>query len=85
MNTTLTRPNTVHHHIEQEELPREIRRVGLLDRLALHIGIALITWGRRPATLESRERRANRIEQQLARLARDNEAERSLRLLTPLH
>ena len=28
---------------------RPVRRVGLLDRAALHLGVALITWGRRPA------------------------------------
>ncbi len=28
---------------------RPERRVGLLDRAALHLGVALITWGRRPA------------------------------------
>ena len=27
---------------------RPSRRVGLLDRAALHLGVALITWGRRP-------------------------------------
>lgn len=62
---------------------RPVRRVGLADRLALRLGIALITWSRRPLTLESRERRATRVEQQLARLAREQAAERSLRLIAP--
>ncbi len=82
MNTTLIRPD--HPPILDVEQPRQIRRVGLVDRLALHLGIALIKWGRRPAQRETRERRANRVEQQLARLAREREAERSYRLLTPL-
>jgi hypothetical protein len=82
VNTTLIRPN--HPPIVVEEQVRQIRRVGFLDRVALHLGIALIKWGRRPAQRETRERRANRVEQQLARLAREREAERSYRLLTPL-
>ncbi len=27
---------------------RTVRRVGLLDRAAMHLGLALIRWGRRP-------------------------------------
>jgi len=60
---------------------RPVRRVSLFDRLALHVGLALITWGRRPQTLESRERRANRIEQALAGEHRLREDERNARLL----
>ena len=60
---------------------RPVRRVKLFDRLALHVGLALITWGRRPLTLESRERRANRIEQALAGEHRLREDERNARLL----
>ena len=26
-----------------------VRRVGLVDRVALHVGLALVTWSRRPA------------------------------------
>ncbi|MEO6942082.1 MAG: hypothetical protein ABI238_06530 [Terrimesophilobacter sp.] len=60
-----------------------VRRVGLIDRLALHVGVALITWGRRPMSVETRERRANRVEQHLATLERELSAERMLRLGTP--
>jgi len=28
--------------------PRPARRVGLVDRAAMHVGLALIHWGRRP-------------------------------------
>jgi hypothetical protein len=81
MNTTLS-PVRVHgDHPPHEPLEYQPRRVGTLDRLALHVGVALITWGRRPHG-ESRERRANRVEQQLARLERERAAERALRLLT---
>jgi hypothetical protein len=32
-----------------------VRRVGLLDRAALHLGVALIKWGRRPVRTVSRD------------------------------
>jgi hypothetical protein len=88
MNTTLSpaRPRSTTHPPQPVELTvddYEPRRVGLVDRLALHVGVALIAWGRRPHG-ESRERRASRVEQQLARLARERAAERTLRLLEPL-
>ncbi|MEP6480402.1 MAG: hypothetical protein ABJA94_00160 [Rhodoglobus sp.] len=60
-----------------------VRRVGLTDRLALYVGVALIRWGRRPKTLVSRERRANQLEQRLAQLERERANERSMRLLVP--
>ena len=34
-----------------------VRRVGPLDRAALHLGVALIKWGRRPAKGDPRELR----------------------------
>jgi hypothetical protein len=60
------------------------RRVSAVDRLALHLGVALIKWGRRPLSMESRERRASRIEQSLARAARESETERRWILTAPL-
>ena len=83
MNDTLT---TQRSRIDQRSHSPAllVRRVGTLDRLALHVGVALITWGRRPSRIESRERRANRIEQQLARLERIRRYERQLRLSVPL-
>jgi hypothetical protein len=54
--------------------------VGLLDRLALHLGLALIKWGRRNRAIETRETRARRIENELARQERARLAERALRL-----
>jgi len=64
------------HHQQPTELVVTVRRVNLLDRTALHLGVALVKWSRRPLELETRERRANRAEQHLARLAREREAER---------
>jgi hypothetical protein len=57
--------------------------VNLPDRIALHLGLALIKWGRRSRTCESRERRANRIEQRLATEHRERQFERTARLLLP--
>ncbi|WP_411699144.1 hypothetical protein [Conyzicola sp.] len=51
---------------------RPARRVGLLDRAALHLGLALITWGRRPVRVGDREHAALAHETHQARL----EAER---------
>ena len=85
MNTTLTTAPGRHDHPPiqlHDNQPHLVRRVSLLDRLALHLGVALIKWGRRPR-VESRERRANRYEQQLARLERERQFERTYRLSTP--
>jgi len=85
MNSTLSTAPGRHDHPPQPTAPvRQQRRVGLVDRMALHLGVALITWSRRPRAVESRERRANRIEQELARLARERAAERELRLTVPM-
>lgn len=83
MNTVTTSERRDTSHPPAPVAHRPARRVGLADRLALRLGVALVTWSRRPLTLESRERRASRVEQQLARLAREQSAERSLRLTTP--
>lgn len=79
-NTLATHTGRSTQHERQPTEPVVVRRVGLLDRTALHLGVALVTWSRRPLELETRERRANRAEQHLARLARERENER-LRLL----
>lgn len=87
MNSTLSTVRGRHDHPPQPSLPLAslpVRRVNLLDRLALHAGIALIKWGRRPLAIESRERRASRVEQQLARLARERATERAHRLTLPV-
>ncbi len=85
MNTTVsTAPGRHDHppHVDRDTRP--VRRVGVIDRLALHVGVALVAWSRRPRTPESRERRANRVELELARLARERAAERELRLSIPV-
>lgn len=91
MNITVTdtrnqQANRLHEHPPQPvslEERREVRRVGLIDRIALHVGIALVAWGRRPLSVETRERRANRVELHLAALERELAAERMRYLSTP--
>jgi hypothetical protein len=62
----IERPNQLHPHH-----PVPARRVGLIDRAALHLGLALIRWGRRPDPETARhERRANRVERALHGLER---------------
>jgi len=68
MNTTLA---TERRHEPSVQQPQPVRRVGLLDRAALHLGVALIKWGRRPGATPARERRINRAE--LALLHRDRQ------------
>jgi hypothetical protein len=86
MNTTLstnsgrrTHPPEPLRRVEQHE----IRRVNLLDRLALHLGVALITWGRRPLNGPSRALRSKRIAHRLELGSRERAAERALRLSVP--
>lgn len=85
MSTVMTIERDRHEHPPQqaESYRHEVRRVGLLDRVALHVGVALVKWGRRPLAVESRERRANRVEQRLALLERELAAERMRYLNTP--
>lgn len=82
MNNVLARAPARHDH-PPHTAAREIRRVSLLDRAALHVGIALITWSRRSLSIDTRQRRANRIEQRLAQLARERGYERTARMLLP--
>ncbi|WP_162924981.1 hypothetical protein [Mycetocola zhujimingii] len=52
MNTQFASAPARQEHPPQPSVPvrdaREVRRVGLLDRAALHLGVALVTWSRRP-------------------------------------
>lgn len=56
MNAVLTAPSRVQH---PPSAP--VRRVGLVDRLALRVGLALIMWNRRPARVRS-ERYVTQLE-----------------------
>ena len=55
MHTETTTLVGRHDHPPQTATAEPVRRVGLLDRTALHLGIALIKWGRRPVRVDDRE------------------------------
>jgi len=91
MNTTLTpttRQTTTQSTTQATHTLRPERRVGLIDRAALHLGMALIRWGRRPGReLARHERRANRLElgvlyreQEMARVQLERERDLALSL-----
>ena len=48
MNTLLTAPSRHQHPPQQAVHHHPVRRVGLLDRIALRVGLALLVWARRP-------------------------------------
>lgn len=59
MNTQLAPVPGRHDHPPQPVRSPEAhppRRVRLLDRAAMHLGVALIRWGRRPVRARRRER-----------------------------
>lgn len=65
MNTLLTNETRHEPSVHPEQPMAPVRRVGLVDRAALHLGVALIKWGRRPNSAPRYERRANMIERAL--------------------
>jgi hypothetical protein len=71
MNATLASETRHESSVHREQQLQPVRRVGLADRAALHLGVALIKWGRRPAAAPELERRANRLERALAWERRD--------------
>ena len=74
MNALLTAPSRVDQH------PPPVRRVGLADRLALRLGLALVMWGRRPVRVRS-ERYVTHAERlELARLESARQYPAALRL-----
>jgi hypothetical protein len=59
MKTHLASAPAAHDHPPQHDhapATHPVRRVGLLDRAALRLGVALIRWGRRPTRPARRER-----------------------------
>jgi hypothetical protein len=87
MSTNLsTRPSRQGHpprHRHLAERPNQpVRRVSLVDQIALRLGLLLVTWGRR-ANHYSRAQLSTRYEQRAAREQRELHAERMLRLSSP--
>lgn len=69
-DTATTEPGRRYHPPEQpvdEHKQRVVRRVRVVDRIALHLGVALITWSRRPRHPRSSLSIAARAEHQLRR------------------
>jgi len=60
MHTELETTAGLHTHPPQSDHveTHQLRRVGTLDRAALHLGLALVRWGRRPIKGERSERLA---------------------------
>lgn len=87
MNTTMTatRPGRQQQHPPSPTLSTRAsaRHVGLIDRLALRLGVALVAWSRRPRELDSRDRRARRIERERSTELRERQVQRQLQLLLP--
>lgn len=81
MTTTLPTRERRHDHPPHPTAARPVRRVSLLDRLALRLGLLLITYGRREHAL-SREQHAARYAQWSDAERRQREAVRRLLLMT---
>ena len=73
MNAVLTAPS------RQQHSP-PARRVGLADRLALRLGLALVLWGRRPVRVRTERFVTHAEREQLARLESARQYPASLRL-----
>jgi len=80
MNSTLTAPR---RHDHPPDTHADLRPLTPLDRAALHLGLALIRWGRRPGPRPEAERRANRLERALALQERNRLAQEAQQTLLP--
>ncbi len=83
MNTTLSTPQGRVHPSAHPPSPHSARRVGIIDRLALRLGIALVAWSRRPRVLDVRDDHARRVQNALATERREREMLLRLSLLPP--
>lgn len=82
MTTTLPTRERRYDHPPHPPAPRPVRRVRPFDRLALRLGLLLITYGRR-AHARSREQQAARRARLLEAERRQHEAARRLLLTAP--
>ncbi|HEX4444131.1 MAG TPA: hypothetical protein VHZ81_11210 [Galbitalea sp.] len=88
MNTSLSaQVDQTHHHPPSSPVrAATVRRVSLPDRVALHVGLALITWSRRPHTVDVRPNTVDlyaRNEQARERAEREREWQRATFLTQP--
>ena len=82
MNDTLASPTGLKEH--PPSVSYRPRTVGIVDRIALHVGIALIKWGRRSRPVMSREQLNREYRTRTEQLERERAAERVMRLTGPL-
>ena len=82
MNTTTTRPS--HPQPVRPSHPRSrtvpARRISPIDRIALHVGVALVQWSRRSTVAVQHDRRATRVRQELASEQRERQMQRTMLL-----
>ncbi len=86
MNATLQQEAQQHDQQlrpQHEQQYRPVRRVGLVDRVALHVGVALVAWSRRPRAVVTHEGRADQLRLQRDTLVRELAAVRMYYLSTP--
>lgn len=87
MTTMTTRPSHPQHERSSRSSTTSsnvpARRVTLVDRVALHLGIALVQWSRRSSVAVHHDRRAARVRQELDREQRERLLQRQLLMLLP--
>lgn len=76
-------------HVQSHSPPvvvhqRAARRVSLADRLAMRLGLALLTWSRRRGAVDERLQARALFERDRARQLRERAVERQARLLAAL-
>lgn len=87
MNTTMTaaRPGRQQQHPPSptNTTRAPARRVGLIDRLALRLGVALVAWSRRPRELDSRDQLARHVQREMSTEQRERQTQRLMLQLLP--
>lgn len=83
MSTLLTARPSIPTTVHPPSVPARPRRVGLPDRIALRIGIALVQWSRRPRVIITRASIAHRYEAQRRRRDREEQWQSAALLLLP--
>ncbi|MBX9471325.1 hypothetical protein [Microcella sp.] len=87
MNTTMTaaRPGRQQQHPPSPTITTRAsaRRVGLIDRLALRLGVALVAWSRRPRELDSRDQLSRQVQREMSTEQRERQTQRLMLQLLP--
>lgn len=83
MSTALTARPSIPTTVHPQPVPARPRRVGLPDRIALRVGIALVQWSRRPRVIVTRASIIHRHEVQQQRRQREQRWQSHALLLLP--